>query len=145
MNGLAFALCLLGLWISFYFTGVSYHWFPPNVKWIPRFCQLKESSCQLVLETPRAKLFGIPNSVFGIVLYAYLALLFLPVPLKGTGTFWGTGTLFWNLAVVATALAGLRSLYLAYSLIFVTKVPCPLCFTSHVINLILFIYLWLGR
>jgi len=40
--------------------------------------------------------------------------------------------------MVLLTLALLRSLYLAYSLIFVTKIPCPLCFTSHAINLILF-------
>ncbi len=133
MSVAALLLCLLGLWISFYFTGVSYHWFPANVKWIPRFCQLKEAACQLVIETPRAKLFGVPNSVFGIGLYLYLGLLFLGLPLS------------WELAVVLTGLAVLRSIYLAYSLLFVTRIPCPLCFTSHVINLILFIYLWLGR
>ena len=122
-------LCGLGLWISIYFTGVAFHWISPNVKWIPRFCQLKEATCQLVLETPRAKLFGVPNSVYGIGLYLYLALFFLGVPL------------WWGVAFVATALAVFRSIYLAYSLLFVTRVPCVLCFTSHAVNLILFIYL----
>ena len=122
-------LSLTGLWIATYFTGVSYHWFKPDVKWIPRVCQLKEASCQLVIETPRAKLFGVPNSVYGMALYLYLFLFFLGTPLS------------WWLALVATGLSVLRSLYLAYSLIFVTKVPCPLCFTSHLINLTLFIYL----
>ena len=130
---LALLLSVLGLWISVYFTGVSYKWFPPNVKWIPQVCQLKESSCQLVIHTPRAKLFGVPNSVFGIGLYAYLILFFLGLPLP------------WLLGFMATGLAVIRSVYLAYSLIFVTKVPCPLCFTSHVINLTLFVYLWTIR
>ena len=126
-------LCGLGLWISVYFTGVSYHWFPASVKWVPQVCQLKEASCQLVIWTPRAKLFGIPNSVYGIGLYAYLLLFFSGVPLP-----WWPGFLAAGLAVV-------RSVYLAYSLIFVTRVPCPLCFTSHIINTILFIYLWISR
>lgn len=130
MNLLAIGLCFVGLWISVYFTGVSYHWFSPNVKWVPSVCRLKESSCQLVLETPRAKLFGIPNSVFGIGMYLYLILFFLGAPLP-----WGIG---FALAVLAL----LRSIYLAHSLLFVMRVPCPLCFTSHGINLILFIVLW---
>lgn len=133
MNFLAILLCILGLWISIYFTGVSYHWFSPNVKWVPQICQLKESSCQLVLETPRAKLFGIPNSVFGIGLYLYLIFYLLGTPL------------WWWFGFLATGFAVLRSIYLAYSLVFVTRIPCPLCFTSHGINLILFIYLWLSR
>ena len=133
MGWIALLLCGIGLWISFYFTGVSYRWFSPNVKWIPRFCQLKEASCQLVIETPRAKLFGIPNSVYGIGLYAYLMLFFLGTPLP------------WLLGFLGTGFAVLRSIYLAYSLLFVTRIPCPLCFTSHGINLFLFIYLWVGR
>lgn len=133
MTFLALFLCALGLWISIYFTGVSYHWISPNVKWVPRFCQLKEASCQLVIETPRAKLFGIPNSVYGIGLYVYLILFFLGVPL------------WWWLGFLATLLATLRSIYLAYSLLFVTRIPCPLCFSSHGINLFLAIYLWFTR
>lgn len=133
MNWAAFLLSSLGLWISIYFTGVSYGWFPPKVRWVPRICQLKEASCQLVLQTPRAKLFGIPNSLFGITLYLYLLLFFLGAPLS------------WALALLATGLAALRSIYLAYSLLFVTRIPCPLCFTSHVINLTLFVYLGVGR
>jgi len=133
MNILVILLCILGLWISTYFTGVSYHWFSPNVKWIPQFCQLKEASCQLVIETPRAKLFGIPNSVYGMGLYAYLFLFFLGLPLP------------WWIGFAATGLSVFRSVYLAYSLIFVTRIPCPLCFTSHIINTLLFIYLWMSR
>lgn len=129
MNLLALSLSLAGLWISIYFTGVAYRWFPPQVKWIPRICQLKESSCQLVLETPRAKLFGLPNSVYGIGLYLYLIFFFLGAPL------------WWWPALVAVALAVVRSIYLAYSLLFITRVACPLCFISHGINIILFIYL----
>ena len=133
MSLAASILSVVGLWISIYFTAVSCHWISPDVKWVPRFCQLKEAACQLVLETPRAKLFGIPNSVYGIGLYTYLLLFFLGVPLP------------WAFGFLATGLATLRSIYLAYSLLFVTRIPCPLCFTSHAINLFLFIYLWINR
>ena len=133
MTVISLLLCLLGLWISIYFTGVSYHRFPVNVKWVPQICQLKEKSCGLIIHTPRAKLFGIPNSVYGIALYLYLILFFLGLPLA------------WWLGFLGAVLATLRSVYLAYSLIFVTKVPCPLCFTTHLINLILSIYLWTIR
>ena len=119
-------LSLTGLWISVYFTGVFYKWFPPHVFWIPRLCQLTKESCLSVLETPRAKIVGIPNSAFGILIYAYLLadqLFFFP-PIIG---------------LVFLGFALLRSIYLAYSLIFVTKIPCPLCFTSHGINFLLFL------
>ena len=130
---LALLLSAVGLWISVYFTGVSYKWFSPNVRWIPQVCQLKEGSCQYVIQTPRARLFGIPNSVFGIFLYIYLLIFFSGGPLP------------WLPAFVGAGLAVIRSVYLAYSLIFVTKVACPLCFTSHIINTVLFIYLWISR
>jgi len=133
VNLLALLLSCLGLWIAAYFTGVAYRWFIPNVWWVPRFCQLKESSCQLVVHTPRAKIFGVPNSVYGIGIYLYLILLFLGAPLS-----WGLGLLLAGLAV-------LRSIYLAYSLLFITKIHCVLCFTSHLINLFLLICLWLGH
>ena len=123
---LIFILSAAGLWISIYFTGVFYKWFSPGVFWIPKVCQLKESSCMTVLDTPRAKLFGIPNSAFGIGLYFYL-ILNLMVPVS------------YAAALFVLGLAVLRSIYLAYSLIFVTKIPCPLCFTSHAINLLLFL------
>lgn len=121
---LIFILSFLGLWISVYFTGVYYKWIKPDVFWIPRVCQLKETTCMTVLDTPRAKMFGVPNSVFGIALYAYLILDLFLFP-----------SVF---ALIFLAVAVLRSLYLAYSLLFVTKIPCPLCLTSHVMNLVLF-------
>ena len=124
MMFLILILSFVGLWISAYFTGVYYKWFRPDVFWIPQVCQLKESSCMMILDTPRAKLFRVPNSVFGIGLYIYLIL-----------------NLFAHfssvVALILLALAVIRSIYLAYSLIFVTKVPCSLCFTGHVINIIL--------
>ena len=123
---LILVLSLVGFWISIYFTGVFYKWFPPHVFWIPRVCQLDEKSCLTVLETPRAKLVGIPNSVFGMFMYAYLILeswFFFPS----------------IIGLILLAAAVLRSIYLAYSLLFVTKIPCPLCFTSHGINLVLFL------
>ncbi|MBI4549404.1 MAG: vitamin K epoxide reductase family protein [Candidatus Omnitrophica bacterium] len=118
-------LSLAGLWISVYFTGVYYRWFSPDVFWVPQVCRLDEKSCLNVLQTPRAKLFGIPNSAFGIGIYSYLALsVFILPPWPG-------------FALLGAALV--RSAYLAHSLIFVTKIPCRLCFASHGINLILFL------
>lgn len=115
----------LGLWISIYFTGVFYKWFLPNAAWVPRFCRLDGKSCLMVLETPRAKILGVPNSLLGIGVYGYLVAgsPFFP-PLLG-----------W----VLLSFALIRSVYLFYSLLFVTKIPCVLCFTSHALNLTLFL------
>jgi len=125
LDFLILALAGIGLWISIYFTGVYYKWFSPHVFWIPTVCQLKEANCMTVLGTPRAKIFGIPNSVFGIIIYSYVIVNLV---------FFGP-----HLGLILLALALIRSIYLAYSLLFVTKIPCPLCFTSHMINLVLFL------
>lgn len=121
-----FLLAAAGWIISIYFTGVTYRWFQPNAFWVPKVCRLDERSCIHVLQTPRARLGGVPNSVFGIFLYAYVMVdVFYFEPIFG---------------FVFVLLALLRSIYLAYSLIFITKIPCVLCFTSHGINLLLLIF-----
>ena len=41
----------------------------------------------------------------------------------------------------ASGVTVLLGLYLTYSLLFVTRVNCVLCFTSHAINVVLFVML----
>lgn len=77
-----------------------------------------------VVLTPRARLLGnIPNAAFGIAYYAASAigvwLLHPPALLI---------VLFASLAAAA------MSIVLAYSLLFVTRMPCPFCWTSHLVN-----------
>jgi uncharacterized membrane protein len=81
-----------------------------------------------VVKTQRARLFGgIPNSVFGLFYYVALiaALAFLDRPLV------------WDAALAAACAAAAMSLYLAYSLLFVTRRPCVFCWTSHAANWLL--------
>ena len=116
-------LSAAGLWLSIYFCGLYYRWFSPDVPWVPKVCRIGTGECASVVDTPRAKLFGIPNSVFGLGLYSYLILSLWFLPQEPA------------LALIVTAV--LRSLYLAYSLLFVTRTPCVLCFASHLIDLVL--------
>lgn len=121
-------LSLAGLWLSIYFCGLYYRWFSPDVPWIPKVCRIGTGDCASVVDTPRAKLFGIPNSVFGLFFFAYLIVdlkFFPPEP-----------------ALVLSAAALIRSVYLAYSLLFVTRTPCVLCFVSHGINFLLAVLLY---
>lgn len=80
-----------------------------------------------VVQTPRAKLFaGVPNALFGALYYPALALV----------AWFGAGALL--LAAVAAALAAaLTSVYLGYSLLFVTRRSCPYCWTAHTVNWLL--------
>ena len=129
-------LAALGFLISSYFTAVSYRWVNPNASWIPSFCRMGEQTCASIVFTPRARVFGLPNSLLGQVFY--LALIAAVV-----GDFLFTKPLvyFFLLASLVTVFLGM---YLSYSLLFITRVPCKLCFTSHAINLVIFILLVIG-
>jgi uncharacterized membrane protein len=79
-----------------------------------------------VVQTPRARLFGgVDNAALGLVYYPAVLL----------GSFFLGNPLMLVAVLVAASVAALVSLYLAYSLLFITKMPCPLCMTSHVVNL----------
>jgi uncharacterized membrane protein len=84
--------------------------------------ELTEAS---VVQTPAARAVGgVQNAAIGLVYYAafILTLPFLQVPLV------------WWLALGAAAAAAAFSAYLAYSLLFVTRMPCKFCWTGHVTN-----------
>ncbi len=122
-------LAVVGLVISAYFTAVVYRWMRPDPAWIPTVCQLEEQTCASVVFTPRARIFGLPNSVLGL---AYYTVLLIGV---STGAMWASP---WHGLFVAAATGTVvLAAYLAYSLIWVLQVPCRLCFVSHLINLTL--------
>lgn len=80
-----------------------------------------------VVQTPQARLIGgIPNSAFGLAYYPLLAAAVL-VP----------GEIPHELALLASLAAAGMSAFLAFSLLFRTRMPCPYCWTSHVINWVL--------
>ena len=129
-------LSAAGFLISSYFTAVSLRWIEPEAEWIPRFCQLHKQTCASLVFTPRARLLGVPNSVLGQLFY-----LAIMAGLPGGGLL--TPPVFY-LYLGASLLTVLMGLFLTYSLIFVTRVPCKLCFTSHAINLAIFLGLLIG-
>ncbi len=95
--------------------------------------QLEEPS---VVQTTRARLVGgISNATIGLVYYLALAatLPFMSRPLV------------WDFALAASLAAAAMSLYLAYSLLFVTRRPCAYCWTSHAINWLLLVLLVVMR
>lgn len=130
------ALAAVGFLISSYFTAVAYRWIRPDAPWIPAFCRLGEQTCAAVVDTPRARLLGLPNSVPGQLFYLAI------------GAAGAAGVLFeppaYPLLLIASAAAVAMGAFLTYSLLFLTRVPCTLCFTSHAINLVIFLLLLLG-
>ena len=123
------SLAAVGLVIASYFTAVAFHWMTPATRWIPSFCRLEERTCASVIFTPSARVFGPPNSLLGQLFY--LALL------AGTVSDWLTDPRLWTLYLGVSLLTVGFGVYLSYALLFVLRVPCPLCFTSHGINAVI--------
>jgi len=128
----AIALATVGLYIAAYFILVFYGYLNANTRLIPSVCRLEERTCQTVLGTKYARVFGVPNSLLGVLYY----LIVIAVLLIG----WVTPALAVGLILVAwfTVVLGL---YLIYALFFIIRIPCPLCLTGHAINLALAILL----
>ncbi|HLY01777.1 MAG TPA: vitamin K epoxide reductase family protein [Candidatus Cybelea sp.] len=77
-----------------------------------------------VVKSPRAKLFGVPNSLLGTLYYPALALAVWVVH----------SSLAAAVLLVMVCFAAGTSVVLAFSLLFVTRRECPYCWTSHAVN-----------
>ena len=126
-------LVVTGFCISTYFTAIAYRWIDPAAPYLPGFCRMGEKTCSSVIFTPRARVFGVPNSVLGQLYYLSL--------LAGLASRLLWREPFFGAALGAAAATVLLGVYLTHSLIFRTKIPCRLCFTSHGINAVIFLLL----
>lgn len=129
-------LAAVGLAISSYFTAVAYRWVRPDARWVPPVCRLDEGTCAAVVHTPRGRLFGVPNSLLG---QGYYLALLAAVAVGAVGE-----TPWRPLILITAVITVLLGIYLTYSLLYVTRVHCRLCYASHVINTLLALVLWLG-
>lgn len=77
-----------------------------------------------VVKTPRAHLFGVPNSLLGALYYPAIALAVWVVHERIAAL----------VLLAAVVLAAATSVVLGYSLIYVTRRECPYCWTSHAVN-----------
>lgn len=77
-----------------------------------------------VVKTPRAHLFGVPNSLLGALYYPGLAV----------AVWLARGAIAEVVLLVVALGAAATSAYLAYSLIYITRRECPYCWTAHLVN-----------
>lgn len=112
VRGVITLLCGVGLYASLFMLNKS------------RRATLGEIEGPSVVKTPRAHLFGIPNSLVGALYYPAMAVGVWVV----RGTVSELALLFVAFAAAAT------SAYLAYSLIYVTRRGCPYCWAGHIVN-----------
>jgi uncharacterized membrane protein len=81
-----------------------------------------------IVETPAATIFfGQPNALYGLLFYGTML---ASTPFADSSTV-RLGR------KVATGLAASSSLYLMYSLLFITKMECPYCWTGHGLNMVI--------
>jgi uncharacterized membrane protein len=125
-------LSAIGLYIAAYFTLVYYKIISANTKLMPNVCRLEEHSCQTVLGSRFARVFGVPNSLLGVGYYVIVTAVLLS-GLSASGVTVGLLAVAWFTVALGVLLA--------YSLFFIIKIPCPLCLTAHTINLTLAILL----
>ena len=138
------ALSLAGLANAFYFT-FAYYGRIKKARWVPEnLCARDGSSCVTVVTTPYARVFGVPNSLLGIIYYLLL--------IAGALGNWSFGTypyvhftyfvISWvQLLILVSAGTTVLGFYLIYALRRKLQVDCPLCYTAHAINAALFVLL----
>lgn len=106
-------LCAVGFYASVFMLRKSM---------LARADRLTEPS---VVQTARAKIFGgIPNALIGCVYYAALVAV----------SWLAHSRAIFALALAASICAAATSVFLAYSLLYVTRRSCPYCWTAHAVN-----------
>ena len=112
VRGIITLLCGVGLYASLFMLNKS------------RRAARGEVEGPSVVKTPRAHLFGVPNSLLGMLYYPAVAVAVWFVAGRAAAT----------VLLLAAIAAAATSAVLAYSLIYVTRRPCPYCWTSHIVN-----------
>jgi uncharacterized membrane protein len=136
-------LSLAGLADSLYFT-FAYYGRIRKARWVPEiFCAREGSSCVTVVRTPYARVFGIPNSLLGIVYYVALLVWigFVPRHLSISGRIFRPFETVGLWLLGASLLTVMLGFYLVYALRRALGVDCPLCYAAHAINVGLFVLL----
>ncbi len=139
-------LALGGLADALYFT-FAYYGRIRKARWIPEIlCARQGSNCVTVLQTPYARVFGVPNSLLGIFYYLLVIAVFNPgmnLLVTFDDMVWPLFVLLrWPLTAMSAATV-LLGFYLIYALRRKLGVDCPMCYTAHVINAaLLVLFLW---
>lgn len=148
IRSLIVILSVAGMANALYFTFAYYGRFK-KARWVPEIlCACEGSSCVTVVQTPYARVFGVPNSLLGIFYYLVLISWIFSGQYSGLIVFVGNrvfAPFIWALELTSfgTVLLGF---YLIYALIAKLHTHCPLCYLGHAINaalmVLLIVLLW---
>lgn len=138
-------LSLGGLADACYFT-FAYYGRIRNARWVPAIlCARQGSSCVTVVRTPYARVFGVPNSLLGIIYYLLLIawIMFSPRYITFSGHVLNAFEYLGLVLLGASISSVVLGFYLIHALRRILGVHCPLCYAAHAINLILLVLLLL--
>jgi|SRR5208337_2734982 len=133
-------LSLGGLADAFYFT-LAYYGRIRKARWVPEIlCAREGSSCVTVVRTPYARVFGVPNSLLGIVYYVLLVVWvgFVPRHLSISGHVLRLFETLGLLLLGASLCTVVLGFYLIYALRRILNTHCLFCYVAHAINIALF-------
>ncbi len=110
----------VGAALSLYFTLAYYGWIEAHA--LPAaFCRREERSCLTVLQTPYARLFGVPNSLLGLFLYALVGAVAALGLTSGAPPAW-----LWQVTFAGAVFSVLLAPYLIWALVTQLKTWCRL-------------------
>jgi uncharacterized membrane protein len=136
--GVILTAALVGLVNAALFTAMIYGWLALDSPLLTRVCRVDSGDCQKVITSPRARLFGVPNSVLGVVWYLLTGSL--------AATALATGSLPLRPALLAlSTLTVVVGIYLIWSLRCRLQVHCWFCYLGHTTNFIIFAGLLAAR
>lgn len=122
-------LSVIGLLIAVIFYGVDHHKFPSLRKYAGFICD--ETVCSSVLRLDDSKLLWIKNYYWGIISYVFMiaaSLLYL----------FTQNAVFIPVISLLSGIMLFSSVYLFVRLVWVHKMTCVFCFTSHGLVLVIF-------
>ncbi|HXH51005.1 MAG TPA: vitamin K epoxide reductase family protein [Terriglobia bacterium] len=148
LRGSVIVLALAGLADALYFT-FAYYGRVRKSRWVPEvLCAREGSSCVTVVRTPYGSVFGVPNSLLGIVYYVLLVLWAvalqsarLTIQINMTSYI----VTFTDLLIAAGAVTVALGFYLIFALRRILHTDCPFCYLAHAINLALLVLLVIAR
>jgi uncharacterized membrane protein len=148
LRGSVIVLSLAGLADAIYFT-FAYYGRVRKSRWVPEIlCAREGSSCVTVVRTPYGSVFGVPNSLLGIIYYVSLLLWALGWHSATFGFRLGMtyfSISFTDLLIAAGAVTVALGFYLIFALRRILHTDCPFCYSAHAINLALLALLVLAR
>jgi uncharacterized membrane protein len=136
-------LSLAGLADALYFT-LAYYGRIRKARWVPEIlCAREGSSCVTVVRTPYARVFGLPNSLLGIVYYILLIvwIVFVPRHVSISGRVWRPFDTLGLLLLGAGLSSVVLGFYLMYALRRILHTHCAFCYAAHAINIALLVLL----